>query len=114
MGIFANTPSRLASDVVDPKAARLTFGLIGAAVVGLTAVGGVLVGLVALLALLGTPLFAVMGGVSELAWLTDSDPSQQLLRRLAPAVPQHHRRGRRRAAAQPHATDLLRVVRRQQ
>jgi tripartite ATP-independent transporter DctM subunit len=71
---------------IDPKAARLTFGLIGAAVVGLTAVGGVLVGLVALLALLGTPLFAVMGGVSELAWLTDADPSQQLLRRLAPAV----------------------------
>ena len=48
--------------------------------------GGVLVGLVALLALLGTPLFAVMGGVSELAWLTDSDTSQQFLRRLAPEV----------------------------
>jgi C4-dicarboxylate transporter DctM subunit len=70
----------------DPKAARLTFGLIGGAVALLTAVGGVLVGLVALLALLGTPLFAVMGGVSELAWLTDADPSQQFLRRLAPEV----------------------------
>jgi tripartite ATP-independent transporter DctM subunit len=70
----------------DPKAARLTFGLIGGAVVVLTAIGGVLVGLVALLALLGTPLFAVMGGVSELAWLLDVDPSQQFLRRLAPEV----------------------------
>ena len=76
----------LVSDAPDPKAARLTFGLIGGAVVILGAVGGVLVGLVALLALLGTPLFAVMGGVSELAWLTDADPSQQFLRRLAPEV----------------------------
>ena len=76
----------LVSDAPDPKAARLTFGLIGGAVVILGAVGGVLVGLVALLALLGTPLFAVMGGVTELAWLTDADPSQQFLRRLAPEV----------------------------
>jgi tripartite ATP-independent transporter DctM subunit len=74
------------TDTPDPKAARLTFGLIGGAVVVLTAIGGVLVGLVALLALLGTPLFAVMGGVSELAWLLDIDPSQQFLRRLAPEV----------------------------
>ena len=76
----------LVSDAPDPKAARLTFGLIGGAVVILGAVGGVLVGLVALLALLGTPLFAVMGGVTELAWLTDADPSQQFLRRLAPDI----------------------------
>lgn len=70
----------------DPKAARLTFGLIGGTVALLTATGGILVGLVALLALLGTPLFAVMGGVSELAWLLDPDASQQVLRRLAPEV----------------------------
>jgi tripartite ATP-independent transporter DctM subunit len=74
------------TDAPDPKAARLTFGLIGAAVAVATAIGGVLVGLVALLALLGTPLFAVMGGVSELAWLMDPDASQQVLRRLAPEV----------------------------
>jgi tripartite ATP-independent transporter DctM subunit len=77
---------QLASDAPDPKAARLTFGLIGGAVVVLGAVGGVVVGLVALLALLGTPLFAIMGGVSELAWLSDPDPTQQFLRRLAPEV----------------------------
>jgi tripartite ATP-independent transporter DctM subunit len=70
----------------DPKAARLTFGLIGGTVAVLTATGGILVGLVALLALLGTPLFAVMGGVSELAWMLDPDSSQQFLRRLAPEV----------------------------
>jgi len=78
--------THLASDSPDPKSARLTFGLIGATVAAFTAFGGILVGLVALLALLGTPLFAVMGGVSELAWLMDPDASQQVLRRLAPEV----------------------------
>ena len=38
------------------------------------------------LALLGTPLFAVMGGASELAWLTHPDAEQQLLRYIAPNV----------------------------
>lgn len=80
------SPSPLASDTPDPKAARLTFGLIGGVVVVLGLVGGFLVGLVALLALLGTPLFAVMGGVTELAWMLDDDPQQQVIRRLAPEV----------------------------
>jgi len=78
--------NQVATDAPDPKAARLTFGLIGATVAAFTAFGGILVGLVALLALLGTPLFAVMGGVSEIAWLMDPDSSQQVLRRLAPEV----------------------------
>jgi C4-dicarboxylate transporter DctM subunit len=78
--------TQLTTDAPDPKASRLAFGLIGGAVVLLTAIGGILAGLVALLALLGTPLFAIMGGVTELAWLTDADPSQQFLRRLAPEV----------------------------
>ena len=38
------------------------------------------------LALLGTPLFAVMGGSTELLWLTHHDPTQQFLRRIAPNV----------------------------
>jgi tripartite ATP-independent transporter DctM subunit len=38
------------------------------------------------LALLGSPLFAVMGGSSELLWLTHHDPTQQFLRRIAPNV----------------------------
>lgn len=38
------------------------------------------------LALLGTPLFAIMGGSSELLWLTHSDPAQHFLRRIAPNV----------------------------
>ncbi len=74
------------TDVVDPKTARKAFGVIGAVIALLTAVGGVLVGLVGALALLGTPLFAIMGGAAELAWLTHPNPEQQVLRRLASDV----------------------------
>ncbi|HVY46721.1 MAG TPA: TRAP transporter large permease [Minicystis sp.] len=42
--------------------------------------------LVALLALLGAPLFAVMGGASELAWLTHANPNHHFLRFIAPNV----------------------------
>ena len=38
------------------------------------------------LALLGTPLFAIMGGASELLWLNHHDATQQFLRRIAPNV----------------------------
>ena len=76
----------LATDAPNPKAARLALGVISGIVLLAGAVGGVLVAIVAALALLGTPLFAIMGGASELAWLSHADPEQQLLRRLAPEV----------------------------
>jgi tripartite ATP-independent transporter DctM subunit len=38
------------------------------------------------LALLGTPLFAIMGGASELLWLTHHNATQQFLRFIAPNV----------------------------
>jgi tripartite ATP-independent transporter DctM subunit len=48
---------------------------------------GVLLALAVIaLALLGTPLFAVMGGASELLWLNHHDATQQFLRRIAPNV----------------------------
>jgi tripartite ATP-independent transporter DctM subunit len=48
---------------------------------------GVLAALgVIVLALLGTPLFAIMGGSSELLWLTHHNPTQQFLRFIAPNV----------------------------
>jgi tripartite ATP-independent transporter DctM subunit len=68
------------------KAARVTFGSIGGVVALLSAVGGIVTGLVTLFAMLGTPLFAVMAGATELAWLTHHDPEQQFLRRLASEV----------------------------
>src|SRR5215213_3418881 len=48
--------------------------------------GAVVAILVILLALLGTPLFAIMGGASELLWLLHKDPTQQFLRFIAPNV----------------------------
>lgn len=48
--------------------------------------GALLVLLVAALALLGTPLFAVMGGSSQLLWLTHDDPDLRFLRFIAPNV----------------------------
>ena len=99
--------NQVATDAPDPKAARLTFGLIGATVAAFTAFGGILVGLVALLALLGTPLFAVMGGVSELAWLIDPDSD------AAGAAPSRARglRVALRRLAHPHDDPALHVRR---
>lgn len=71
---------------VNPKAARTAFGGIGGITVLLGALAGPLVGMIALLALIGTPLFAIMGGAAELAWLTHHDPEQRVLRRLASDV----------------------------
>jgi tripartite ATP-independent transporter DctM subunit len=78
--------SPTASDAINPKAARITFGVLGGVIALMGVAGGVLAMLIAALALLGTPLFAILGGVSELAWLTHADPEQQLLRRLAPDI----------------------------
>lgn len=48
--------------------------------------GTLVVILVVALALLGTPLFAVMGGSSELLWLFHDNPSLRFLRFIAPNV----------------------------
>jgi C4-dicarboxylate transporter DctM subunit len=74
------------TDEPNPKAARTAFIAIGGVVALLSALGGVLVGLVGALALLGAPLFAVMGGAAEIAWLTHPNAEQQVLRRLASDV----------------------------
>lgn len=42
--------------------------------------------LIAVLALLGTPLFAIMGGSSELLWLLHENPALRFLRFIAPNV----------------------------
>lgn len=70
----------------NPKTAKIVFGSIAGLVALVSAAGGILAGLVVGLALLGTPLFAILGGASELAWLSSKDPDQQVLRRLASEV----------------------------
>lgn len=48
--------------------------------------GTLLALIVIVLALLGTPLFAIMGGGSELLWLTSDNPGLRFLRFIAPNV----------------------------
>jgi tripartite ATP-independent transporter DctM subunit len=69
-----------------PKAARvgLSIGGVVVALVGL--VGSITAGLVVLLAFLGTPLFAVMGGSAEILWMSHPDPAYHHLRFIAPTV----------------------------
>jgi C4-dicarboxylate transporter, DctM subunit len=48
--------------------------------------GALIALIVAALALLGTPLFAIMGGASELLWMLHDNPTQRYLRFIAPNV----------------------------
>lgn len=48
--------------------------------------GALLILVVLTLTLLGTPLFAIMGGSSELLWLTHANPELRFLRFIAPNV----------------------------
>src|SRR5277367_2415600 len=66
--------------------AKLGLGAVGAVIVGIAIFGGVIAAGVVALALLGAPLFAIMGGASELAWLLHPDPAQHFLNRIAPTV----------------------------
>ncbi len=78
--------AQVGPDTVNPKAARTVFGVIGVAIALLGAVGGFFVAIIGALALLGAPLFAIMGGAAEIAWLTHRSADQQVLRRLASDV----------------------------
>ncbi len=69
-----------------PRAAKIGLGLAGLAVVGVSIAGGLVAGLVVLLALLGTPLFAVMGGSAEILWLLHPDVAYHHLRFIAATV----------------------------
>src|SRR5580700_7881703 len=71
---------------VTPQAARVGLGLGAFAVGAVGILGSLTAGLVVLLALLGTPLFAVMGGSAELLWLSHPDAAYHHLRFIAPTV----------------------------
>src|SRR6185312_7138178 len=58
-------------------------GVVSGVVVLLGILGGGIAAAVSALALLGTPLFAVMGGLSEVLWLTHRDPEYHHLRYIA-------------------------------
>jgi tripartite ATP-independent transporter DctM subunit len=69
-----------------PMGAKAGLSLVGGLVLLIAIFGGVVAALVVLLALLGTPLFAVMGGASEIAWMLHPDQAQHFLNRIAPTV----------------------------
>jgi C4-dicarboxylate transporter, DctM subunit len=66
------------------------FGIAGVVVALIGFLGSWLGGLIALFALLGTPLFAIMGGSAELAWLTHAEAEYRHLRFIAPTVLDSH------------------------
>jgi tripartite ATP-independent transporter DctM subunit len=65
---------------------RISLGLGGLAVALVGIAGSLVAGLVVLLALLGTPLFVVMGGSAEILWLSHPDAAYHHLRFIAPTV----------------------------
>ncbi len=68
------------------RGARVGLGAGGAGTLIAGVVGGWGAGVVVLLALLGMPLFAVMGGSAELLWLAHPDAAYRHLRYVAPTV----------------------------
>ncbi len=65
---------------------KVAFGALGLVLVGIAATGGIIAAVIVALALLGTPLFAIMGGSSEIAWLLHHDAAYHHLRYIAPTV----------------------------
>jgi len=65
-------------------------GVVSGVVVLLGILGGGIAAAVSALALLGTPLFAVMGGLSEVLWLTHRDPEYHHLRYIAANILTEH------------------------
>jgi tripartite ATP-independent transporter DctM subunit len=63
-------------------------GGVGAVVAIVGIFGGILAAVIVLLALLGTPLFAILGGAAELTWLLDKDYGS--IRHIAPKVLDNH------------------------
>jgi C4-dicarboxylate transporter DctM subunit len=66
--------------------AKVGLSLVALLIVVIAIFGGVLAAAIVALALLGAPLFAIMGGASELAWLLHPDAAQHFLNRIAPTV----------------------------
>lgn len=72
------------------KGAKVALSVAGVVTLGFGALVSWVAAGIGLLALLGTPLFAVMGGSAEVAWLLHRDPEYRHLRFLAPAVLDAH------------------------
>jgi tripartite ATP-independent transporter DctM subunit len=69
-----------------PKAVKVGMGLAGLAVLVIAVTGGLVAAGVVLLSLLGAPLFAVMGGSSEILWMLHPDAAYHHVRFVAPTI----------------------------
>jgi C4-dicarboxylate transporter, DctM subunit len=74
------------AEAATPRAARIGLGLGALAVAAVSLLGGFAAGGVVLLALMGTPLFAILGGSAEMLWLSHPDSAYHHLRFIAPTV----------------------------
>lgn len=68
------------------KPGRTVGAILAAVFAVIAATGGLVAACIVILALLGTPLFAVMGGASEIAWFLHKDPEYHHLRFVASRV----------------------------
>ncbi len=66
------------------------YGVAGLTVAAIGIFGKIVAAIVAAFALLGAPLFAVMGGSAELSWLLHSDPARRHVREIAAPVLDSH------------------------
>ncbi len=69
-----------------PRAAKIGMSVAAVALLGLSLGGSLIAGAVVLLALLGTPLMAILGGSAEILWLLHPDEAYRHLRFIAPTV----------------------------
>jgi len=69
-----------------PQAVKIGVGIAGLALAGIAITGGIVAAVIVLLALLGVPLFAVMGGSSATLWILHPDAAYHHLRFVAPTV----------------------------
>ena len=69
-----------------PRAAQIGMSVAAVALLGLSLGGSLIAGAVVLLALLGTPLMAILGGSAEILWLLHPDEAYRHLRFIAPTV----------------------------
>ncbi len=79
----ATTPEAAAKAA---KARKISLSAIGGLVAVVAWLGGVVPATIVALALLGTPLFAILGGASEIAWFMSPDTQDHYLRFIAAKI----------------------------
>src|SRR5258708_5249252 len=80
------TAASAGSQTKASSGAKIGLSVVGVVVVAIGIAGGFMAAAGLALGVLGAPLFAIMGGASELAWLFHKDATFHHLRYIAPTV----------------------------